>query len=83
MKELSVQQRFELAKADKYGAIEMGVDKICPGIHFCPDWDGLAVCADSPEANGCSCGRLDGLRGSQIEEDASPMRSEQQGNQSA
>jgi len=38
--------------------IYMGDDRICPGIHFCPDWDGLPVCADSPEAEGCSCGRI-------------------------
>ena len=62
MKELSVQQRFELAKADKWGTIEMGVDKICPGIHFCPDWDDMAVCIDSPEAESCTCGRLDAVQ---------------------
>lgn len=29
---------------------------ICPGLHFCPDWDFLPICKDSPEWDeGCNC----------------------------
>lgn len=55
---LTPAQRRILSAADRSGMIYMGDDRICPGIHFCPDWDGLPVCADSPEAEGCSCGRI-------------------------
>lgn len=55
---LSAEQRRVLERADKFGLIYEGDDAICGGIHFCPDWDGMAVCADSPEADGCHCGRL-------------------------
>jgi hypothetical protein len=27
-----------------------------PGLHFCDDWDGLAICDTSPEKDGCCCG---------------------------
>jgi|DEB0MinimDraft_6_1074348.scaffolds.fasta_scaffold22275_6 hypothetical protein len=26
-----------------------------PGFHFCPDWDFLPICLDSPEADACTC----------------------------
>jgi hypothetical protein len=26
-----------------------------PGFHFCPDWDYLPICDDSPEADCCCC----------------------------
>ena len=28
-----------------------------PGFHFCPDWDFLPICDDSPEMDGCTCPR--------------------------
>ncbi len=56
------EQKQILARADKFGAIYAGDEKICPGIHFCPDWDDLPVFIDSPEAEGCTCGRLKDLR---------------------
>ena len=28
-----------------------------PGFHFCPDWDFLPICWDSPEAESCTCPR--------------------------
>lgn len=28
-----------------------------PGFHFCPDWDFMAICFDSPEAEACTCPR--------------------------
>lgn len=52
---LSIEQAAVLDVADRRGRISADDDLICPGIHFCPDWDGLAVCADSPEAEGCTC----------------------------
>lgn len=55
---LTPDQKSILERADKFGHILMEDDHLCPGIHFCPDWDGLAVCEDSPEAYGCHCGRL-------------------------
>lgn len=47
-----------LNRADRTGMIYQGDSDVCPGIHFCRDWDKLAVCKDSPEAEGCQCGRL-------------------------
>lgn len=58
MPELTAEQRKVLAFADKFGVIREGDYDVCPGIHFCRDWDQMAVCADSPEAAGCACGRL-------------------------
>lgn len=26
-----------------------------PGLHFCPDWDYMAVYDDTPEVEGCGC----------------------------
>lgn len=26
-----------------------------PGFHFCPDWDSLPICKDSPEWEACTC----------------------------
>lgn len=62
MPDLTKKQVDILARADKFGHIYEGDYSICPGIHFCPDWDGLPVCIDSPEADGCNCGRLDKLK---------------------
>jgi hypothetical protein len=58
VKELTLEQHRVLAFADKFGVIREGDDEVCPGIHFCRDWDGMAICRDSPEAEGCACGRL-------------------------
>lgn len=55
---LSQDQIKVLTRADKMGMIYEGDSKICPGIHFCDDWDDLPVCDDSPEADACTCGRL-------------------------
>lgn len=55
---LTKEQRAILALADKSGTIRVGDSAICPQIHFCPDWDGLPICADSPEAEACVCGRI-------------------------
>jgi hypothetical protein len=55
---LSKRQTAVLMRADKSGMIYEGDSEICPGIHFCSDWDSLPVCDDSPEADACGCGRL-------------------------
>jgi hypothetical protein len=47
-----------LMRADKYGTLMYGDEDICPGIHFCPDWNDLPVFAGIPEADACQCGRL-------------------------
>jgi hypothetical protein len=53
---LTVEQRAILRQADRTeeppALADMG--KV-PGFHFCPDWDYLAICDDSPEADGCTC----------------------------
>ena len=48
-------QRGILTIADRGGFIPDGGAAICPGIHFCPDWDGLPICEDSPEWDACTC----------------------------
>ena len=55
---LSEEQQKILDRADKFGAIYLGDEKICPGIHFCPDWDMAAICIGAPEAECCTCGRI-------------------------
>lgn len=44
-----------LSRANKEGIIYVGDERICPGIHFCPGWDYLAIFDDSPEAAACTC----------------------------
>lgn len=56
---LTKEQMKVLHRADKTGMIYTTDKEVCPGIHFCNDWDRLAVCNDSPEADGCCCGRLE------------------------
>lgn len=58
MNTLTEEQHKVLDRADKFGHILLGDEKICPGIHFCADWDGMAVCRGAPEAEACTCGRL-------------------------
>jgi hypothetical protein len=55
---LTPEQEAILDKADKAGRIEPGDDRICPGIHFCSDWDGMAICIGCPEMDVCECGAL-------------------------
>lgn len=31
------------------------IKKIVPGVHWCPDWDYMPICDDSPEKEGCTC----------------------------
>lgn len=35
--------------------------KFVPGFHFCPDWDYMAICNDSPEKETCSCELREGI----------------------
>jgi len=55
---LTNEQRRILFIADKTGMIKQGDSDTCPQIHFCPDWDEFPICADSPEAEGCTCGSI-------------------------
>ena len=55
---LTEEQRKILTRADKTGLIYQGDSDVCPQIHFCHDWDSLPICADSPEAEACTCGRI-------------------------
>lgn len=52
---LTIEQSDILIDADQAGIIEPEWRDICDGIHFCPDWDYLAICNDSPEKCGCAC----------------------------
>lgn len=52
---LSLAQQIGLVCADKQGRIEDVHRRTCPGIHFCPDWDFMPVCNDSPEKESCTC----------------------------
>lgn len=44
-----------LGRANKEGIIYVGDERICPGIHFCPEWDYLAIFDGSPESAACTC----------------------------
>lgn len=48
-------QRRVLTLADGTDEIPQGAAVVCPGIHFCPDWDYLPICMDSPEWEACDC----------------------------
>lgn len=55
---LSFKQEQLLQVIDRCSIIHSSDDRVCPGIHFCPDWDFLPVCDDSPEKDGCTCGEV-------------------------
>ena len=48
-------QSMILFLAGKMGEAPAGAQAICPGLHFCPDWDFLPICDDSPEREACTC----------------------------
>lgn len=53
---LSKEQLTILTKADKTGKLPIPIPfDVCPGIHWCPDWDFQPICNDSPEKSGCCC----------------------------
>ena len=52
---LTHEQLRMLQIADRMGEAPQGVDVTCPGFHFCPDWDELPICDDSPEREACTC----------------------------
>lgn len=56
---LTSMQRAILFLADKMGEAPLGAREICPGFHFCPDWDGLPICTASPEWEACTCTKAD------------------------
>lgn len=52
---LSDGQLRTLHKVDSTGAIWPSDREVLPGLHFCPDWDGLAICKLTPEWESCTC----------------------------
>lgn len=48
-------QRNLLKRIDLAGSFSKDEAILLPNLHFCPDWDFLPVCDDSPEAEGCTC----------------------------
>ena len=56
MDKLTVKQAAILNKADKSGQSPEPTElKKVRGFHFCPDWDYLPICNNSPEKEGCVC----------------------------
>lgn len=58
---LPVKMTPEQAKAlrviDKTGVIKVGDRGLLPGLHFCPEWDDMAIFDLSPEKGACLCHR--------------------------
>ena len=52
---LTKEQLAILNRADRSGMIVVGDSDICPGIHFCREWDSLPICVASPEWDACLC----------------------------
>lgn len=52
---LSPRQLHQLHRVDRAGAINEEDRAVLPGVHFCPDWDEMAICDDSPEKDCCTC----------------------------
>lgn len=54
---LTIQQAAVLDRLDRDPAAIIGEAdaRVCPGLHFCPDWDGLPICKASPEWDDCTC----------------------------
>lgn len=54
---LTKQQESLLYRAEMHGDHWMtNKDQaLLPGFHFCPEWDFMAICCDSPEWEACIC----------------------------
>ena len=52
---LTTEQSKILNMADKTGIIRVSDKLVCAGVHFCPEWDQLPICADSHEWDACLC----------------------------
>ena len=50
---LTKEQTMLLFEIDRAEIFTEEDERILPGLHFCPDWDGLPVCDNSPEY--CNC----------------------------
>lgn len=61
MTTLSPQQQQILSKVDMEGKFSEADALICPGLHFCWDWDEMAICDVSPEKATCVCTNTEGL----------------------
>lgn len=48
-----------MAYCDVVGHIPKEVKQCYPTAHFCPDWDFLAICSESPEFFACLCEHYD------------------------
>lgn len=49
------EQQNVLTLADRLGVIRVGDREVCPGLHYCPDWDFLPIFNGSPEKTSCTC----------------------------
>lgn len=53
---LTAIQTAILERAEETGEAPFAADmRLVPGFHFCPCWDYLAICDDSPEIEACTC----------------------------
>ena len=48
-------QKDLLMEIDRTGSFTEEDMKTLPGLHFCPEWDEIPVCDDSPESEFCKC----------------------------
>ena len=55
---LTKSQKDLLMEIDRTGIFTEEDKETLPGLHFCPEWDDLPVCDDSPESSGCTCNLL-------------------------
>ena len=54
---LNKQQAALLRRMDRDDALPLKPNELqqVPGFHYCPDWDYLPICDDSPEKDVCTC----------------------------
>lgn len=52
---LDGEQLTLLQHIDDYGYIPEHFRDKLPGVHFCPAWNGLPICDDSPHKEKCKC----------------------------
>ena len=55
MDKLENYKKALLRKADLSGQIDSDAREFLPGVHFCPDWDEMAIYRESPEWECCTC----------------------------
>lgn len=52
---LTEAQKRAMTRIDRTGTMAPADRELLPGLHWCPDWDYLPVCDESPEKAGCTC----------------------------